>query len=295
MGEPAEPSPPGGRLSVVGTPIGNLEDISRRAVRVLGEADVIFCEDTRRTRKLLSALGVPAPRLARLDAHTEAAGTESVLAALERGAHVVLVSDAGMPTVSDPGTRVVAAVAESGQPVEVVPGPSAVSAALAISGLPAGSYRFAGFLPRKGRDRAAALAELSATVVTVVVYEAANRVVSTVADLAGACGPDRAFVAARELTKLHEEVWRGTLGAAVDWLASSAEPRGEWVLLVGARPREEQPARDGPELTALVSDALQARIDRGSDRKQAVAEVAAALSVPKRMVYDVAVNLKAGR
>jgi 16S rRNA (cytidine1402-2'-O)-methyltransferase len=151
-----------GRLSVVGTPIGNLEDISPRAVRSLREADVVYCEDTRRARKLLSALGLPAPRLVRLDRHNEFRMVPVVVAAIESGAKAVLVSDAGMPTISDPGDVLVRGVAEAGYPPEVIPGPCAVSAALALSGLPAPRYHFAGFLPRKGKDRAAALAELAA-------------------------------------------------------------------------------------------------------------------------------------
>ncbi len=279
-----------GRLAVVGTPIGNLEDISRRAVRTLSEAEVIFCEDTRRTRKLLSALGLATPRLVRLDAHNEEAMAAAVVAALDSGCLAALVTDAGMPAVSDPGARLVAAVAAAGHRTEVVPGPSAVSAALALSGLPGNRYHFAGFLPRKGRERAAALADLAATPVTVVIYEAANRVAGTVSDLAGACGPDRAFVAARELTKIHEEVWRGTLGTAATWLEGSGEPRGEWVLLLGPAPAGPPP--DPAEVAGRMREELAARLDAGTDRRRAVAEVAAVLRLPKRQVYDAALELK---
>lgn len=278
-----------GRLSLVGTPIGNLEDISRRAVRVLGEADVIFCEDTRRTRKLLSALGLAAPRLVRLDAHNEAAMAATVIAAVEAGSHAALVTDAGMPAVSDPGARLVAAVAAAGYHPEVVPGPSAVSAALALSGLSGGGYRFVGFLPRKGRDRAAALAEVAGSGCTVVVYEAPVRVARTVADLMAACGPERPFVAARELTKLHEEVWRGTLGGATEWLAGSGEQRGEWVLLIGAPSAEGEPDDDVEE---RIRSALAIRLAAGADRRSAVAEVAAGLGVPRRLVYQAALDMK---
>ena len=278
-----------GRLVVVGTPIGNLEDISPRAIRTLSEAGVIYSEDTRRTRKLLSALGVPAPRLVRVDRHTEASMVTAAVEAIQAGTVAALVSDAGMPTISDPGTILVKGVADAGLPTEVIPGPCAVSAALALSGLPASQYRFAGFLPRKGRARQDALALVSSDPATVVVYEAANRVVGTVSDLAEACGPDRPLAAARELTKLHEEVWRGTLGQAVQWL-SSAEPRGEWVLVVGPPTGEVAAPLDQDD----VVRALQARLAAGVDRKQAVAEVAEELRVPKRMVYDCALALKAG-
>ncbi len=280
-----------GRLVVVGTPIGNLEDISPRAVRALREAGVVYCEDTRRTRKLLSALGIPAPRLVRLDRHTEADTAGRAVELIRDGTVAALVSDAGMPTISDPGTTLVKMVAAAGLPTEVVPGPCAVSAALAVSGLPAGQYRFAGFLPRKGRERDEALGAVAGAPVTVVIYEAANRLAATIGDLGAACGPEREVAAAKELTKLHEEVWRGTLGDAARWLSEApAEPRGEWVLVVGPGPRETGPPAGEEEIEA----ALRARLAAGVDRRQAVAEVAGELRVAKRLVYDAALRLKDG-
>lgn len=273
---------------MVGTPIGNLEDISARAVRVLGEADVVYCEDTRRTRKLFSALELPTPRLVRLDRHTEAQMVVQVEAAVEAGQRAVLVSDAGMPTISDPGQVLVKGVAAAGLPLEVIPGPCAVSAAIALSGVPAAQYRFAGFLPRKGKERRAALEALAAAGVAVVVYEAANRVARTVADLAGVLGAERELAAARELTKVHEEVWRGTLGEAAEWLAApEVEPRGEWVLVVGPPKSAAEPAGD-----AEIAAALRRLLDGGVDRRTAVAEVAAALDVPKRRVYDLELRIR---
>lgn len=277
-----------GRLVVVGTPIGNLEDISPRAVRALREAAVIYCEDTRRTRKLLSALGIPTTTLKRLDRHTEAAAVGPAVEAIRAGTVAALVTDAGMPTISDPGTILVKGVADAGLPTEVVPGPCAVSAALALSGLPAAQYRFLGFLPRKGRERKDALSAVASEPATVVIYESPNRVAATVADLAQACGPERPVAATRELTKLHEEVWRGSLAQAVEWLASADEPRGEWVLVVGPRPAEEAPAA-GEE---AIAEALRVRLAAGLERRDAVAEVAAELRVPKRTVYDCALALK---
>lgn len=277
-----------GRLVVVGTPIGNLEDISPRAVRALREADVIYCEDTRRTRKLLSALAIPAPALKRLDRHTESAAVGPAVDAIRAGTVAAVVTDAGMPTVSDPGTVLVKGVADAGLPTEVVPGPCAVSAALALSGLPASQYRFVGFLPRKGRERRDALEAIASEPATVVVYEAPTRVSATVADLAGVCGPERELAAAREMTKLHEEVWRGSLGDAVAWLEGVVEPRGEWVLVIGPRP--EEPSRPPDE--EMIAAALRGRLSAGIDRRQAVAEVAAELRVPKRLVYDHALVLK---
>lgn len=280
-----------GRLVVVGTPIGNLEDISPRAVRALGEATLIYCEDTRRTRKLLSALGVPAPRLVRLDRHTEGVMVEPAVQLVRSGSVAALVSDAGMPTISDPGALLVKGVAAAGLPTEVVPGPCAVSAALAVSGMPASQYRFAGFLPRKGSDRRTALAAIAAEPATVVVYEAANRVAQTVSDLSAGCGPERELAAVRELTKLHEEVWRGTLGEAERWLADApAEPRGEWVLVIG--PGLERPT--APPDEDQVAAALRGRLAGGLGRREAVAEVAAEMGVPKRVVYDVALTVKDG-
>jgi 16S rRNA (cytidine1402-2'-O)-methyltransferase len=278
-----------GRLVVVGTPIGNLEDMSPRAARALREATAIYCEDTRRTRGLLSALGIPAPRLSRLDAHTERAIAGKVADEVEAGEVVALVSDAGMPSISDPGADLVKVVAGRGLPTEVVPGPSAVSAALALSGLPASQYRFAGFLPRKGRQRSTSLAAVGSSEVTVVIYEAANRVAATLADLLAACGPDRSVVLARELTKVHEEVWRGTLDEAVSRV-EAIEPRGEYVLVVGAAPAVPVVV-DEDDLVSALSERLAA----GADRKTAVAAVAAALGVPKRRVYDVALGLRDGR
>ncbi len=278
-----------GRLVVVGTPIGNLEDVSPRAVRALREAGTILCEDTRRTRKLLSALGIPTPRMVRLDRHTEAGQVSPAVALIQEGQTVVLVSDAGMPTISDPGSEVVKGVAGAGLPAEVVPGPCAVSAALALSGFPAGQYRFAGFLPRKGRERRAALDAVAAEEAPVVIYEAPGRVAATLVDLAERCGPHREVACAHELTKLHEGVLRSELGAAATALASE-ELKGEWVLVVGPRPAPEP----GPVGVDVVEAALGAKLATGTDRRRAVTEVAVELGVPKRVAYDAALRLKGG-
>lgn len=252
--------------------------------RVLAEADVVYCEDTRRTRKLLSALGIGAPRLVRLDANNEQHAAAKVAAAVAGGMKAAMVSDAGMPTVSDPGAAVVRAVAGAGLAVEVVPGPSAALAALAVSGLPASQFRFFGFLPRKGAARQQAIGEIAQSPVTSVVFEAAGRVGATIGDLAAVCAPERALVAARELTKLHEEVWRGTAGEAVGWVAGT-EPRGEWVLLVEGR--RQRPAASEEE----ILDALRARLAAGTGRREAVTEIASELGVPRRTVY--ALSLRA--
>ncbi|MFN2607482.1 MAG: 16S rRNA (cytidine(1402)-2'-O)-methyltransferase [Acidimicrobiales bacterium] len=278
-------TPGAGTLVLVATPIGNLGDLSPRAVRALAEADVVACEDTRRTRALLSHAGVAAAhRLVTVNDHTEAAQVRALLARLDAGQQIALVTDAGMPAVSDPGERLVAAAAAAGHRVEVVPGPSAALAALVVSGLPTGRFCFEGFLPRKGGARSERLAGLVPERRTTVLFEAPHRVRQTAADLAAALDPLRALVVARELTKAFEDVWRGTVGSAPGHLAAT-EPRGEYVLVLGGAPPP------GPAGPADVEAALRARLDAGTDKRSAIAEVATELGVPKRQVYDAATRL----
>jgi 16S rRNA (cytidine1402-2'-O)-methyltransferase len=270
---------------LVGTPIGNLGDLSPRAAAALGGADVIFCEDTRRTRKLLSAVGIPAPRLLAMHQHNEAASAAYAVELAQEGSTVAVVTDAGMPGISDPGARVVQAAAETGVVVEVIPGPSASLTALVASGLPAEPFCFEGFLPRRGPGRQARLRQLASRQCTTVLYEAPHRVLRTLADLAESCGADRRMAVGRELTKVHEELWRGTVGDAITW-ATAGEPRGEWVLVVaGAEPS----VADRPSDAAVI-DALRTHFDNGADRRQAVAGVASELSLPKRQVYELALK-----
>lgn len=265
-------------LVLVGTPIGNLEDLAPRAVRILGEADVVLCEDTRRTGRLLQAAGVHAKKLVAVHDHNEAGQIGMVLDRLRRGEVVAVVSDAGMPGISDPGERLVRAAADEGFEVQVVPGPSAAVAGLVASGLPTGRFVFEGFLPRSGSGRTERLAALAAERRTIVLYEAPHRLERTLQDLLDTLG-DRQVALARELTKLHEETWRGSLSAA---LARPEEPRGEFVVVVeGAAPR---PVADDDELAAAVARLVAA----GSSKRDAVAEVAAAYDVPKRRVYELA-------
>ncbi len=285
-GPPADTAgEPGGVLVLVGTPIGNLGDLSPRAVEALRTADLIACEDTRRTRQLLTAAGVPAGgRLLAVHDHNEAARAAGLLERLAAGQRVAVVTDAGMPGISDPGERLVAAAVGAGHRVEVVPGPSAAVAALVVSGLPTGRWCFEGFLPRKGRDRARRLAELAPERRSTVLFESPHRVRATVADLAEALGGERRVAVARELTKRFEEVWRGTLVEAVDHLAGK-EPLGEYVLVVGGAPDRE------PATGSDVEEALRARLAAGVPKRDAVAEVAAELDVPKRQVYDAALRI----
>jgi 16S rRNA (cytidine1402-2'-O)-methyltransferase len=275
-----------GVLVLVGTPIGNLGDLTPRAAEALRSADVICCEDTRRTGRLLQRAGVERPRLVVVNDHTEARQVPGVVARLGRGERVAVVSDAGMPGISDPGERLVRAAVAAGHPVEVVPGPSAALAALVTSGLPAGRFVFEGFLPRKGSGRTERLGAVASEPRTVVLYEAPHRLARTVADLAEACGPDRRVAVARELTKLHEEVWRGSLGDALAW-ARTAAPKGEIVLVL-----DGAPAPGPPDDGALV-DALREELAAGATARDAARAVAARLGVPRRRVYDMATRLAA--
>lgn len=271
-------------LVLVGTPIGNLGDLTPRAIEALTAADAICCEDTRRTGRLLRHAGVPSRPFVVVNDHTEAHAIAGVLARLDRGERVAVVTDAGMPGISDPGERLVRAAVAAGHLVEVVPGPSAAVAALVISGLAAGRYAFEGFLPRKGSGRTARLAEVAAERRTTVLYEAPHRLARTLVDLAGACGPDRRVAVARELTKLHEEVWRGTLADAVDWAAGGV--RGELVLVLDGAP--PPPAADD----AALDDAVRARLADGDSVRAAADQVASSLGVPRRRAYDAALRAR---
>jgi 16S rRNA (cytidine1402-2'-O)-methyltransferase len=272
-----------GRLVLVATPLGNLADLSPRAISVLTAADAIACEDTRMTRKLLDLAGVRAPPLLAVHEHNEASMVAPVLARLARGETVALVSDAGLPAISDPGRRVVRAAADAGFEVSVVPGPTAFAAAAAISGLPTERLVFEGFLPRKGSERARRLSSVAAEPRTDVLYEAPHRLRATLADLAASCGGDRRVVVVRELTKLNVQVWRGTLDGA---LAEPSEPRGEYVLVLDGAP----PAAPVPD--AVIDSTLRGELARGTDRREAVSSVAASLGVPKRRVYDASLRLR---
>jgi 16S rRNA (cytidine1402-2'-O)-methyltransferase len=276
-----------GKLVLIATPIGNLSDLSPRAVAELRDADIIAAEDTRRTRALLTHAGIAAGgRLRAVHAHNERQRATELVEEIRRGRHVAFATDAGTPGISDPGERLVRVCVDAGLTVEAVPGPSAVLAALVVSGLPTDRFVFDGFLPRKGAERAARLAAAAHEPRTTVLYEAPHRLVETVHALADACGPDRPVAIARELTKLHEEVWRGTLGAAVEHL-SGAEPRGEQVIVLGGAPAREVAVDDD----AIVA-ALRAALDAGSSARDAAASVAADLGIPKRRAYQLATELR---
>lgn len=266
-----------GTLHVVATPIGNLEDITLRALRVLATVSRVYAEDTRRTRVLLDHHGIAA-RAVSLNAHNEASRVPEALAMLARDEDLALVSDAGTPLVSDPGERLVAAAIEAGHRVEAVPGASALLAALTIAGLPPQPFSFIGFLPRKAGERARLLASLAARPDTLVFYESPRRVADTLRDLAEALG-DRRACAARELTKLHEEAVRGTLLSLAAHFAEEA--RGEFTLVVEGGTRQ---LLDEDELR----DAVRARVRSGERPKAIAAALAEASGRPRRELYAMA-------
>jgi 16S rRNA (cytidine1402-2'-O)-methyltransferase len=276
---------------LVATPIGNLGDMSARAIEALTTADVIAAEDTRRTRPLLTAMGIPAGnRLVSFHGpHEVELAARLVERIVERGERLVCVTDAGMPGISDPGERLVVAALAAGVPVEVVPGPSAVLAALVLSGLPTGRFVFEGFLPRKGRQRAERLAALRVEDRTVVVFEAPHRLEATLADLAAAFGADRPVAVAREITKKFETVWRGTLGEAVTGDGEGARPeaRGEQVIVLGPA----APAAAGEITDEALEEALREEMAGGGSTKDAAAAVAARLGVARRRAYNLATSL----
>ena len=272
-----DPGATSGALHVVATPIGNLGDLTARAVETLRGADLVLSEDTRRTGRLLAHVGSGAPQRS-LHEHNERERVDEVVARIAGGATVALVTDAGTPLVSDPGLAVVRGCVAAGLPVVPVPGASAPLAALVASGLPTDRFTFEGFLPRRGRARAERLAELADEPRTAVVFVAPHRAAADLEDLAAACGDDRPAVLCRELTKLHEEVRRGTLGALRDGLG---EVRGEITLVVGGAPAPEAPEAPGADDLAAVASSVAA----GASRRDAVAAVAAARGLPRRALY----------
>ena len=232
---PADRGGLAGELVIVGTPIGNLGDLGSRARAMLGDADVICAEDTRRTRKLLSAFDLHPRRLVSVRARNEERESARVLRWLAEGRRVALVTDAGMPGLSDPGGRLARAVIAGGGRVTVAPGPDAATSALLVSGLPRERWSFEGFLPLKGPARASRVAAVAAERRTVVLFEAPHRLLRTLADLEGAAGADRVVVVANDLTKRFERVWRGTVGEVAARLGAAAL-RGEFVIVVAPAP-----------------------------------------------------------
>jgi len=275
-------------LVLAGAPIGRAADASTRLAQELSTAEVVAAEDTRRLRRLCADLGAtPSGRVVSYFEGNEAQRTPELLEALRGGVRVLLVTDAGMPTVSDPGFRLVAAAAAEDLPVTCVPGPSAVTTALAVSGLPSDRFCFEGFLPRKAGERRARLAELQAERRTAVLFEAPHRLAACLADMVEVLGAGRRAVVCRELTKTHEEVRRGTVAELAAWAAGGV--LGEvTVVLAGAEPAAEL---DDGDLVGAVA----LREDAGLSRKEAIAAVASETGRPRREVYDAVVAAKHAR
>jgi 16S rRNA (cytidine1402-2'-O)-methyltransferase len=276
-----------GTLHVVSTPIGNLGDLSPRAEETLRDVSRILAEDTRRSRILADRAG-SAARLVSLHEHNERERTEVVLGWLEDGEELALVSDAGTPLVSDPGARLVAAVLAAGHRVVPVPGPSAVIAALVVSGLPSERFTFLGFPERKGRARHELLQRVARATESVVLFESPQRLVGLLAALAEVCGPDRLVAVARELTKIHEEVRRGTLAEVAAYYEANA-PRGE-VTLVVAPADTAEPAEDRGEAARSLAREL---LGDGVKPSQAAKEVAARLDLGRNEAYRIVHDLEA--
>ena len=270
-----------GALHLISTPIGNLSDISPRAIEAIAAADLVCCEDTRRTGRLLQHLGVSARRLAVCNEHTEFDLIGEVIDLVASGASVAVVSDAGTPALSDPGSRLVAAAAAAGLRVEAVPGPSALLAALVVSGLDTSRFSFEGFLPRSGRDRAERLTDVASSDATVVLYEAPHRLERTLVDLREVCGDDRPVAISRELTKIHEETIRGTLGEI-----EVGAPRGEYVIVLGARPTPDTAVDE-----STIRRMLEGELAAGASRRDAASAVARRLGVPRRTAYDLVIAM----
>ena len=264
-------------LRLVATPIGNLEDITYRAVRLLRESDLIACEDTRQTRKLLDHYGIHTPTISYHE-HNEMERAAELAARLAGGASIALVSDAGMPLVSDPGYRVVRAAIDAGIQVEPVPGPSASLAALAASGLATDAFRFGGFLPHKSGQRLKLLESLADEQATVIFYEAPHRILASLEAIEQALGP-RPVVVARELTKIHEEFLRGTAAEVRAQLAARDAVKGEITLLIG------KAAAPPPDETPL-GEAVDGLVRAGVAKMDAIKQVARRRGLSKREVYD---------
>ena len=273
-----------GQLILVATPIGNLGDISERMKQVLEQADLIACEDSRHSGRLVKHMGITSPKYIVVNDHTERDACNGIVEAIMGGKTIALITDAGTPGISDPGSVVVQAVIAAGLSVTAVPGPAALIMALIISGIPTTRFVFEGFLPRSGRDRAERLADIASEMRTVIFYEAPHRIARTLNDLAVACQPDRLIAVTRELTKMHEEVWRGSVSEAALHFAT-VEAMGEFVVVLAAA---EAPL---PADEDLIKEALVHEFSSGLSTRDAVDAVVKKTSAPKRVVYALALLL----
>jgi 16S rRNA (cytidine1402-2'-O)-methyltransferase len=270
-----------GTLYLVATPIGNLEDITQRAVRVLGEVDLVACEDTRHTRKLLNHYGINT-RTISYHEHNERERAAELLARLQDGANVAIVSDAGTPAVSDPGFRLVRLAAESGVPVVPIPGPTALISALVASGLPTDEFFFGGFLPARTSARRTRLAQLRSINATLIFYEAPHRIAATLKDAREILG-ERKAVVARELTKLHEELARGRLSELVERYALSESARGEIVLIIDRTVIADEASQTKP--VAGIGSLVEIFEQQGLDQRAALKKAARELGISRAEAY----------
>ena len=273
-----------GILYIVGTPIGNLEDMTVRAVRILQTVDLIAAEDTRHTGKLLHHFQIKTPQISYHE-HNRMIRVPELVAKLQQGLAIALVSDAGMPGISDPGYELVKACAEEGFTVVPIPGASAVIAALSASGLPSDRFIFEGFLPAKSQARRTHLESLQSESRTIVFYESPHRLRATLQDLADLLGGDRKITLARELTKLHEEFWRGTTAEAIE-LHTKREPQGEYTIVVAGAEAVKVVLSE----SALRSE-LQTLLNQGLSRSDASRQLAQQTSLPRRQIYQLALSL----
>ena len=271
-----------GRLEIIGTPIGNLADLSERGRVALTSADVIACEDSRRLAKLMNYLGLEMPKVIIIESHRERSGAVAVCEELSLGNKVGLVTDAGMPTISDPGSMVVKAVVEAGYVVDVIPGPTAISTAVAASGFFAKQFMFLGFLDKKGSGRVEDIQALSEFSGLVVLYESPKRIERTLSELMQACGPDRLVMVARELTKVYQTFYRGTLASVHEDLADNSL-KGELTVVIG--PVDDSAHKVGDsEIVQVIED----KTNSGVSTKDAIAQTAQELKVAKNRVYKLA-------
>jgi 16S rRNA (cytidine1402-2'-O)-methyltransferase len=278
-----------GRVVLAGAPLGRATDASSRLAHALASAPVVAAEDTRRLARLAADLGVTVTgRVLSFFEGNEVGRVPQLLELLRAGQDVLVITDAGMPSVSDPGYRLVAAAVAEGIRITVLPGPSAVTAAVAVSGLPVDRFCFEGFLPRKGAGRRALLAELAAERRTMVFFESPHRLADSLADLCSVFGAARPAAVCRELTKTYEEVRRGTLAELAEWAAGDV--RGEITLVVAGAAGDAAAEISGPRLASLVA----IREEAGQSRKEAIAEVAVAAGLAKRIVFDAVVAAKSG-
>ena len=272
-------------LVVIGTPIGNLGDISERAIKELREVDLICCEDTRRTGKLLNLLNInPRPDLEVLNEHTEEKRANGILNRITAGLRVALVTDAGMPGIADPGQYLIKSAIDHEINLEIVPGPTAGIVALIASGLPTSRFVFQGFIPRKGEERQRRIEEIARDDKTTVIYESGKRIERTIQDLLNICGDERKAIIARELTKMHEEIQRGTL-RHLQTKMSDISTKGEFVLILSGI------SEDHYVSDSLLKEELQEIIGSGKSKRDAVKELTSKYKLSKRRVYDLSIEI----